>query len=141
MGRRWTMMLDEAYAVMARRYAGLLIAAHWVWKALPWTIGALILGGLGYLAHAAWVAVTTPGPTPAPDPVPAVPVHTGGVLGAVPVLLWALAAVLIVLIALLSLPGLLPTRRVRRLRVVNACALLIVAAGIAGYGLSAVNLG
>lgn len=135
MGRRWTMMLDEAYAAQARRYAALLIGLHWTIKTLPWVAGAAALGGLGFLAHAGWERLT------AADPVQTTttPVHADPI-GAVPVWLWVLAAVLLLILVWLFRPGqYVVTPSARRLRLVPAFGLLIVVFGIAGVSLSAVT--
>lgn len=138
MGRRTQLMLDEAYAATGRRYARLIVAAHWVLRALPWAAAALVLGGLGWLARWAWLRLTAPDAVSLPVAAPAV--HADPV-GAVPLWLWLCGGMLLAVLLWLSRPGQVVTPSLRRARLLPACGLLLVAAGMVGVGLSALSGG
>jgi hypothetical protein len=138
MGERYDSMVRAAFDTAGRRYYKMILAWEFIRRASPFALGAAALGGLGYLAHLAWVAVTDTVDSPAATPVTApAPVRTGSVFGAVPMWMWLLGAALVVVIAWMCRPGQVTTRSERRLRAIPAVALVLLLAGIAGVTLSA----
>ena len=132
MGVKYERMLNAALDAKGREWRNWIIGWEITRRVAPWVLASLLLGGLGYMAHAAWVWMTG---VSVPDVSP-----SGNVLAAVPAWLWILGAVLAAVTAWLFRPGRLVVPSAARLRIIPACALVIVAAGVIGVSLSTLTL-
>jgi hypothetical protein len=128
MGYKWDRMVDAALDAKGREWRNGILAAVAVRKAAPFIGVSLLLGGLGYLAHWAWVRATA--------------VLTGATMpqtvGAMPGWLWLTLGAIVAAMFWLFRPGRLVIRP--QARIVQASVLLILFAGVLGFGLSTITV-
>lgn len=127
MGYKWDRMVDAALDAKGREWRNGILAAVAVRKVAPFIGVSLLLGGLGYLVHWAWVhapAVLSRATMPQ-------------AVGAMPGWLWLALGAIVAAMFWLFRPGRLVISP--QTRIVQASLLLILFAGILGFGLSTIT--
>lgn len=122
MGHNYNIMRDSAYRKKGEDLRDVIIAWETIKTVAPFAVAALLMGGLGYALFWLWTTVST-----------AFGADGGPTLPSLPGLVWAAFIGLPVGLFLIFRPGRIVLHRTRR--ALEAAALLIVVAGVAGLGL------
>lgn len=138
MGRRYDTMRHSAFEAKGRDWKNLIVGWEFTRMALPWLAIAAALGALGWALHGAWVMITADAPDTGDSTVP---VGSTVSLGAVPGWVWIAGLLCAAALAFVLRPGRLPTSRIRRARVAQVFAIVILFAGVVGVGLAQVGAG